>query len=225
MAQERSDLWKSLWRQKNTKKEYAFDIDGVWYGSDKEIDHSYENGLYEAFGIGNATSATLNLRLYADNIARGAKIQRYVRLVNGEEVSEWLPKGVFWINTKPYDDGVYDIEAFDAMRKADYPFIDTEIVGTWPRKAPDVVAEIAERMGVSIDARTVLDENLDVPYPGTYSMREVLAQIAVPHVGNWIMSDKGELWLVPLLSLPANTDLLVTENGEAILFGEVRILV
>ena len=93
MAQERSALWKSLWRQKNTKKEYAFKIDGVWYGSDKEIEHSYESGLYESFGIGNATSAVLNLRLYAENIPRGAKIERFMRLVNGDEASEWLPKG------------------------------------------------------------------------------------------------------------------------------------
>lgn len=225
MAQERSALWKSLWRQKNTKKEYGFKIDGVWYGADKEIEHSYENGLYESFGIGNATSAVLNLRLYAEDIPRGAKIERFMRLVNGDEVSEWLPKGVFWINKKPFDEGVYDIEAFDAMRKADYPMIDTEIQGNWPRNVVDVVNEIAERMGVDIDPRTELDTTLSVPYPGTYNMREVLAQIATPHIGNWIISDKGELWLVPLLSLPANTDLLVTENGEAIKFGEVRILV
>ena len=49
--------------------------------------------------------------------------------------------------------------------------------------------------------------------------------IAAAHGGNWHMSDAGRLRLVPLLSAPAESSLLVTEHGDAILFGGVRILV
>ncbi|NBI69436.1 hypothetical protein D1646_22275, partial [Pseudoflavonifractor sp. 60] len=68
---------------RNTAKEYAFEVDGVWYGPEAEVSHSVDQSLFDAFGIGNAGSASLTLELYAEHIPRGAVIKRYVRLVNG----------------------------------------------------------------------------------------------------------------------------------------------
>ena len=50
MAQTTSKLWKSLWRMSNTEREYKFEINGVEYGPDQEVEHSYSNGLFEDFG-------------------------------------------------------------------------------------------------------------------------------------------------------------------------------
>lgn len=83
MAQETSSLWKALLRTKGTKKEYQFDINGTIYGPEREVEHSVDAGLYEEFGIGNAATAKLTLKLYADRIPRAATIKRYVRLKNG----------------------------------------------------------------------------------------------------------------------------------------------
>ena len=102
--QETSELWKTLWRTKNTVKEYKFDINGSEYGPENEVEHSYSNGVFETFGIGNAYTASLTLRLFADNIPRAATIKRYIRLRNGSQVSEWLPKGTFFTNTRSVDD-------------------------------------------------------------------------------------------------------------------------
>lgn len=225
MAHETSELWKSLFALRNTKREYKFDIDGVEYDGASEISHSVNGGVYNDFSIGNTMSSTLRLRLFADNIPRGAVIKRYVRLVNGDAVSEWLLKGVYYCNTRASDDDIWDITAFDAMKKADVPYFTGNNIAQWPRAASDVVAEIAERMGIAIDARTVLDANITVPYPKELTMREVLSNIAVAHIGNWIISDTGELWLIPLLSAPEETNYLVTEIGNAITIGGVRILV
>ena len=119
MAQQTSNLWGSLWRMKNTEKEYAFDIAGVWYGSEAEVSHSVKNGLFQELGIGNAATAKLSLKIFAENIPWGAVIRRYVRLVNGEQHSEWIPKGVFFTNKRSVDEGLWDIEAYDVMRKAE----------------------------------------------------------------------------------------------------------
>ena len=80
MAQTTSELWKSLWRMPNTEREYKFEINGVEYGPDQEVEHSYSNGLFEDFGIGNAYTASLKISLFADNIPKAATIKRYIRL-------------------------------------------------------------------------------------------------------------------------------------------------
>ena len=225
MAQTTSELWKALWKQKNTEREYAFEINGVWYGPDQEVEHSVDSGLFEEFGIGNATTATLTLSLLANDIPRAATIKRFIRLKNGDEVSEWLPKGVFFTNRRTEDEGNWTIEAFDAMRKADVVWEpDQDLV--FPMTMPAAAAEFARIMGVEIDPRTTLDPSYTIDYPANdCTVRTELGYIAAAHAGNWIMTDAGRLVLVPLLSAPAETSYLVEEHGDAILFGGVLILV
>lgn len=225
MAHTVSDLWRDLMDRRDTSREYKFIINGVEYGKESEVSHKVDGDLYPEFGIGYAQSATLDLTLYADSIPRAAKIERHVRLRRGDAVSEWIPKGVFYTNRRSADEDLWTVEAFDAMKKADVKFLSTGDVGTWPRTAPAVVAEIAERMGVEIDPRTELDDTVEVAYPNDNLMRKLLQDIATAHMGNWIMSDEGKLWLVPLFSAPEETNYLVTHRGQPITFGGVRILV
>ncbi len=225
MAQQTSGLWKQLWRDKNTRKEYAFAIKNVWYGAESEIGHSVDSSLFDQFSIGNAMAATLSLDLYADEIPRGAEIKRYVRLVNGSKVSEWLPKGVFYVNRRSCEDGRWTIEAYDAMLKADIAW--TPRPGfTFPATMEEAVNDIALSMEVELDERNVFYPYTMDKYPeGEYMRRDALRDIAAAHGGNFVMSDAGKLRLVPLISFPADTNYLVTEYGDAILFGGVRILV
>lgn len=224
MGQATSALWKTLWRTPNTVKEYGFQVGSVWYGPDNEVTHSVGYELYEKFGFGNATCAKLTLELYADDIPKGATIQRKIRLRNGEQVSEWLPKGAFFINRRQEEDGFWRIEAFDAMRKADVVWEPDQSL-EFPVTMPAAVAEFCRIMGVTLDSRTVLNPAYTIDYPANdYTLRNELCFIAAAHAGNWIITDKGELYLVPLLSAPAETNLLVDEYGDAITFGGVRIL-
>lgn len=225
MAQTTSDLWKELFRMRGTVREYAFDIDGTWYGPESEVTHSSERELFDDFGIGRATSATLTLNVITDNVPKSATIKRFARLKNGETVSEWLPKGIFFTNRRAVDGDYWTIEAFDAMGKADTTYLPEVVEGDWPYPMKSVVEEIAQRMGVTIDARTVLDETYMLQYPTDSTMRQVLCEIAAAHGGNWIITDIGELYLVPLMSAPEETNYLVNEYGDAITFGGVRILV
>lgn len=225
MAQTTSDLWKTLWQAKNTKKEYAFDISGTWYGPEAEVEHSVVSGLYETFGIGNATTAQLSISLYADDIPRGATIKRYIRLKNGGQTSEWLPKGVFFTNRRTEDDGYWTVEAYDAMRKAETIWTPDQAL-EFPLPMPNAVAVFCGLMGVELDSRTVLNAAYTIDYPANdYTIRQELCYIAAAHAGNWIITDTGKLRLVPLLSIPEETSYLVDERGSAITFGEVRILV
>ena len=87
---------------------------------------------------------------------------------------------------------------------------------------------------MGIDSRTQLNPAYTIDYPASdpdsesgdfYSIRQELQWIAAAHCGNWIITDVEELLLVPLLSAPAETHYLVTEHGDAITLGGVRIYV
>lgn len=225
MAQQTSDLWKRLVRLPDTVREYAFDINSVWYGPEAEVSHSVDYSLYDSFGIGNAMAAAMQINLYAAEIPRGATIKRYIRLVNGNSSSEWLPKGVFYVNRRTSEDGYWTIEAYDAMLKADIAW--TPRPGfTFPCTMETAAKDIAYSMGVELDERNVFLPYSMKEYPdGEYMRRDALCDIAAAHGGNWYMSDAGKLRLIPLISFPPSTHYLVTEHGDAIVFGGVRILV
>lgn len=184
--------------------------------------------------IGGCVSGEINLVVEPiETIPRMAEIRVYVRLVTrdlwSDEVlsaSDWLPKGVYYIDTRETSyDGVLTIHGYDAMLFAEQAFLEEGDTGEWPRSVEEVVNQIAEKIGVSIDSRTELNAAYMVPYPNDYTCRELLGYIAATHAGNWIITATGELLLVGLTSISDETSLLVTENGEAISFGGVRIIV
>lgn len=225
MAQQTSSLWKALWRERGTIREFGFDIAGTWYGPEAEVSHTVDSGLYEEFGIGNATTAKLSVSLYANDIPRAATIKRFIRLRNGDRVSEWLPKGVFFTNRRTLDDGMWTIEAFDAMRKAEVVWTPDDSL-VFPMPMPNAVDLFAKMMGVEIDPRTVLNPAYTIDYPANeYTIRNELCYIAAAHAGNWIITAEGKLLLVSLFDIPPETNYLVTEYGDNITFGGVRIFV
>ena len=225
MAHATSELWKTLWRTKNTVKEYKFEINDVEYGPEEEVEHTYSNGIFEDFGFGNAYTASLTLSLFTDNVPRAATIKRYIRLRNGDQVSEWLPKGTFFTNTRSDDDGYWTIEAYDSMRKAEVVWTPDQSL-EFPLSMPAAATEFSRILGVELDPRTVLNGKYTIDYPANdYTIRNELCFIAAAHGGNWIITDENKLYLVPLLSAPAETNYLVEEYGDAITFGGDRILV
>lgn len=225
MAQNTSALWQALWGTGGTEQEYQFNIAGTVYGPDVEVSHNVDSGLYEQFGIGNASIAKLTMSLFAPDIPRAAKIQRFVRLRNGEQVTEWLPKGVFFANRRAVDDGYWTVEAYDSMRKAEVVWVPDQSL-VFPMPMTEAVAEFARIMQVEVDPRTVLNPAYTIDYPANdYTIRDELRFIAAAHGGNWIITDAGKLLLVPLLSIPPETSYLVTERGRPITLGGVRLLV
>ena len=218
-----SALWATLWKMPDTEIEYRFTINGTVYGKESEVSHSIERELYRDFGIGNATGATLNLELFADDIPRGATIVRECRLVNGSQASEWIPKGTFYTNSRSESDGCWRIEAIDAMKKADTVWkpLGSDV---FPMPMQTAVAYACQIMGVTLDERSVIS-GYSVDYPANdQTWRQTLQYIAAASLGNFIITERNQLRLVPLISA-APAALLVNENGDAITFGEVGILV
>lgn len=222
--------------------ETKVEINGVAYGEDTVTSMS---ARYRVFSenqpaVGGCLAAELELAMLAPSasIPRMARVRPYVRAKNATQTSEWLPQGIFFIDTRQtthIDDGldVLTLHCYDAMLKteADYPSTAT----SFPKSDVDVVKEIAKTIGLQatisettgIDSRTLtlMDKDYQIGLPVGYSMRETLGNIAAMYAGNWIMNYDGQLRLVTLAELPQETYYLVDPLYDAITFGGDRILV
>lgn len=226
-----SALYQRLLRDPHHRKEMRINIAGTDYEQDRIVSLETSGGVFDQPDIGNCASRQIDLTLRdPGEIPRSAEIRVFVRLVLGSEASEWIPKGVFYISTRRLDTrtGFLELHGFDAMRRAGEVW-DIDPHANWPMSQQEAVADIAAQMGVGVDPRTALSGGFPVDYPvdedGDLAMADVLEGIAVSEAGNWIISDEGNLLLLRLGDIPPETNYLVDENGDAITFGGVRILV
>lgn len=184
-------------------------------------------------GIGTAVSAYTDITMIAQyNIPHKARIGVYIRAVNENEKSEWIPQGTFFIDTREQtqDDRGFDvltIKGYDAMLLSEVPY-PSDNQNDYPLLDKSMVQFIADNMkpdvngsGISVDSRTwdVMTAGYKFPLPVGYSMREVLCMIAAAYGGSFVISPAGELRLVSMFDLPAETRYLITENGFRISFG------
>ena len=222
----------ALYKQIMSGEHYAerkINIAGTDYGEDVLVSLNTTGGLFAdgTLSAGGAVAREIDVVLWdvdSTFIPKMAKMKPYYRLTNGTQTSEWIQKGVFYIDTRVTDSGLLTIHGYDDMLKAEQVWRPQGL--TFPMSMQQAANVIAGLMGVELDSRCVFNSSYTVSYPANeYTLRDVLRFIAAAHGGNWIMSDIGELWLVPLNTLPAETFLLCDEDGDAIQFGSDFILV
>lgn len=201
---------------------------GVTYGIDKIYSARRERGLFAGSfpSIGNCVSATLELTIIPESrVDRLAPIALSTRLVtfDGAESTTWRSAGTFYADTRSEAQGGEEqtFTAFDALLKADIPYLENAQVASWPAADTAVAADIAALMGITVDSRTVL-AGYDVPLPEQdWTAREVLGWIAAANCGNWIVTDDNKLYLVPFRGV---TSLLGTDRSHALLLGDSIIV-
>lgn len=207
-------------------------INGVTYDKttlvSMKTSHEMFSGTPE---IGHAIAGEIEAQLLVPSadIPTMAELKPYVRACTASQQSEWLPQGVYYIDTRSetkneHGVNVLTIHGFDAMLKGERLY-DGLITGD--SDDTDMVDEVARLLGVSVDARTytIMTEAYTVPFPAGYTLREILGYIASMYVGAFIMTEEGKLRLVTILELPAETNYLIENMGDAITFGGDRILV
>lgn len=226
-----SERYQSLLRDPRHRKEIRVSIAGMDYGQDRIISLETSGGAFDQPDIGGCASRQIDLVLRAPGeIPRSAEIRVFVRLRAEDQVSEWLPKGVFFLSTRQRDrtTGNLALHGFDAMRRAGDTWRPSPYAN-WPMPQREAVSDIARQMGVEVDPRTALSNDFPVDYPadenGDLAMADILEGIAVCNAGNWIISDEGRLLLLGLGDIPPETSHLVTEYGAAITLGGVKIFV
>lgn len=166
--------------------------------------------------VGDCPSAEIDIEMVKPVavIPRMARLVPYVRLTDGKRYSEWIKKGVFWLDTRQdSSDSSIKLHGFDTMRKAE---VDCPVDGlSWPARDIDVVSRIAAQMGTSVDSQTIgiMVHGYLIDMPLGYSSREVLGYIAASYSGCFVMNDAGQLRLLQLAGLTPDTSLLCTSDS------------
>lgn len=192
--------------------------------------------------VGNCVSGEMKLIMIAENVVipRNAKIIPYLKTGDGA----WVKKSEYYVYSRKIDKETKTVEltAYDAIFRAEEPFVQPGVIGTYPRTDINVMQEIATRTGTTICADTVaaMNKAYSIPFPGiiiegtstteyrtdgSTTMREVAGRIAAMYAGNWIIDNNGEWRLIILGDIPAETNLLITEDAEYIKMGNDRIKV
>lgn len=231
--QKLSQLWYSLWQNPLHEEEVKVNISGVDYGHESIVSLSTSGGMFATPDIGNCSARQIDLEILNPGvIPRQAEIKVYIRLVLDDQMSEWVQQGVFFVSSRNENKITRSltIHGFDAMLKAGQVWLtDDYKFDNWPKTETEAARDIASRMGIELDPRTNLANMFRVDYPvdenGDMTMIEILEGIAVANAGNWIITDEGNLLLIKLGDIPTDTNYLVTEYGDAITLGGVRILV
>lgn len=240
---ETSELYKRLLADDGHVKESRLIIGGTVYDESHIVSLSTTEPLFAADTIaaGGAVAREIDFVAFLDeSVPKRAQIVHEVRLRVGNEVSEWLQKGVYYIDTRRLDSltGVTTVHGFDAMLMAEQPWNPAD-PDDFPMSMQQALEETAAILKIALDPRNAYKTGDDykVDYPVAdgsapeeqqadgLSIRQVWRWIAGAMGGNFIINDLGELRLVPLNALPGNTGYLVTETGQPITFGSTRILV
>lgn len=208
--QERSENWAKLAARGRFGMDVAAVIGGVEYTaiSAPVIDRAL---FSDTLSVGNCISASMKVSVLTDNvIPKSAPVIIKARIYDGNNTSEWLTFGTFYIDRREENSGLIILQCYDAMLKTNQSYVDPsdsqKRIG-WPKSMKLVIEEIAERIGVKIDSRTVIktSEPYQVVYPEDYTMQQVLGFIGACHGGNWIITPENKLRLIPIISPPSET--------------------
>lgn len=233
--QQTSQLYKTLLASPVHFTELKVEIGGRVYREDVLSTVDVKAALFSGDEptVGTCVSRELSMRMLrpADKFSGLEKMSVFVRLSDGEQQSEWLPHGVYFIDTMDEDaeeDGVIwlNIHGYDAIlfTEQEYP-ANSNL--SWPARDTDVLKDMAAAVGIEIDRRTleIMSGGYLLEYPGEYTVREVLGYIAAMYGGTFTTSEDGKFLLVCFWDIPKDTSYLVTNEGYPITFGGVRIFV
>lgn len=178
--------------------------------------------------LGLAVSRSIQISMLetdSSSIPRMAEIRPYVRICNNTQQSEWLPKGVFYIDTRTVgQNDSLDIEGFDKMLMAECYLDMSSLV--WPVIDEDLVDLIVADLNITKSSRvsTLMDQAFQITVPADFTEREILANIAALYGGSFFINDNGELDLVCLWDKPPETNYLVDDQGYRLVYGSDRII-
>lgn len=210
---ETSDLYKKIVEDRFHKVECKLLIDGVEYGEDDLVSVETENNLFseEAPSCGNTVSGTITakLRTPSSSIRTKAKMELFARVTSGDLASEWIPNGVYFLDTrekqkaKNGEDTIIVLDGFDAILMGEQEYKPS---GDWPKSDAEVLSEMCSILGVECVWQP--DKNFPINEPVGYSVREIIGYIAAMYGGSVTMDGSGKLKFVGLRQNQGGNDVV-----------------
>ena len=139
-----------------------------------------------------------------EKIPKAASVDVDCRLSSYDKTlaSDWVPQGRYFVTKRSGYGDLVTLTCRDSMINAGKTYIDKaqNTSRVWPAPMADILADIARIMNVTIDPRTEIqtgsEYTISVP-DNDMLMSEILAKIAAVHGGNFIITESGQLRLVP----------------------------
>lgn len=222
---ETSALYKQILAGEH-RFEHYLTVNGVAYAMSEIYGVKTSAHLYrdDAVNVGGCVSGELKCMIAphaGEAIPTAARVCAYVRAVDGQRTSEWLPMGAWYIGTRdPKKSGKLELHCYDALRaKGEQLYT---VSGSWTRSTVRTVAQrCAALMGVTLEDASSWSNSvyLDAP-PINYTVREVLSCCAAASCGNASMcfSLSGgaiveKLRLCPIVPVSSGYDLGTNRSG------------
>ena len=149
--QQTSATYQALIADPGARKEVRVTVAGVLYEQGQIVSLSTSACLFaeDTMSVGGAIAKEINLALVnPGTIPRMAEIIPSYRLVKGSQASEWIQKGIYYIDTRSTDEltGVLTIHGYDAMLRAEQVWEPDQSL-TFPMTMRAAGQEIARLMG------------------------------------------------------------------------------
>lgn len=270
--------------ENGAQQEIKIVIGNNTYTMDDLVELRTYNAMFDrSLSVGNTMAGTIDVRLVAQSsdIPTMAQMQPFVRLTDGESTSEWISRGIYWVDTREYarETGILTLHGFDAMLKGEQDYLTYGDQGTWPQIDINILCDIAYRLDLGTDSFTLVtnasgnpkaqgwyyspsagsyyltsDTNVitgknyytrtnsgiddrtiplianhyEIGYPGigegAYTIRDILGYIGSAYAGNWIINETGQLRLIVVGDIPAETNYFIDENDNRITLGGDRLV-
>lgn len=215
----------------NADAAVCWSIPGTVYGADMITKISQKGDILdrEAPGIGYFVARKLEITMLdpGKQVSTMGRLVPYSRLVSDGGVSEWIPKGVFYVDTRKKamvdaQAATVSVVAYDAGLKASIDYDGADL--TWPATDVQVVADIAGKIETAYDVSN-LTGGFTIAKPEEKTCCEVLRGIAALYGGNFTVDDCGVLRLLPLQTAgtpePVKTETLKMGPASAAITGVV----
>lgn len=199
-----SDLYRRIVAEQH-HVESKLRIAGTDYTRESIVSAAVELDVFkdESPSVGNVCSGYIGIEMLTPTaeLPVTSKMELYNRVVSDVDgaASEWLPRGVYWIDTRKHeltDSGqrtTVSLTGYDAMLKAELSYSPT---GTWPKTDKTLLDEICALLEIPCDEQ--LGNGYSIPEPSDFTCRELLGYIAASYGGNWTITEDGKLTLLPL---------------------------
>lgn len=190
-----SSLFQNLIKLPNREFDVKAIVNDVEYGADSVVEFSIDEAIVEGdnFAIGSAIPTRLDINFKsADVFPINAEIKPFIRL-KGDTDSEWLPMGVFYVDSRKFENDVWKFTCYDKLIQANQPWQTSLML---PASMKDVIGEICEVLGVELCTDTVI-KHYEVPLmTHDFTMRQVIGYIAACHAANARINKDGELCFI-----------------------------
>lgn len=153
-------------------------VNGVEYGNDTIVDFTIKTNMAgDKFELGGGICDELAVTLRTDDvIPANARIMPYLALDGSNGMTEWLPMGEFFVDSREQMKRVWTFSCLDRLVYADVPYVSGL---SYPATMQDIWNEMMALLDFESDASVIIHPSYVLPVaPTGFTCRQVMSFIA-----------------------------------------------